>query len=131
MIERSEVSWVRVEDAAVRNHPRQQRRLKPGWPSSLESLVQTNTTMKTKTVFLFDVDNTLLDNDRVTADLRDHLECEVGHERQERYWSVFEELRSDALRLTKNYSRMARLVFQFDKTNFDRKTHKAWDVVNV
>ena len=51
--------------------------------------------MKRNTVFLFDVDNTLLDNDRVTADLRDHLEREVGHERQERYWSIFEELRSE------------------------------------
>src|SRR5262252_222473 len=48
-----------------------------------------------KIVFLFDVDNTLLDNDRVTADLRDHLEREVGHERQERYWSIFEALRSE------------------------------------
>ena len=51
--------------------------------------------MKRNTVFLFDVDNTLLDNDRVTADLRDHLEREVGHERQERYWSIFEALRSE------------------------------------
>ena len=48
-----------------------------------------------KVVFLFDVDNTLLDNDRVTADLRDYLEREVGHERQERYWSIFEELRAE------------------------------------
>jgi hypothetical protein len=31
-----------------------------------------------KLVFLFDVNNTLLDNDRVTADLRHHLEKEVG-----------------------------------------------------
>ena len=46
-------------------------------------------------VILFDVDNTLLDNDRVTADLRDHLEHEVGHERQQRYWSIFEELRTE------------------------------------
>jgi FMN phosphatase YigB (HAD superfamily) len=44
-------------------------------------------------VFLFDVDNTLLDNDRVAADLKRHLEKEVGHERQQRYWAVFEELR--------------------------------------
>jgi FMN phosphatase YigB (HAD superfamily) len=51
--------------------------------------------MSNKTVFLFDVDNTLLDNDRVTADLREHLEQEVGHERQERYWSIFEELRAE------------------------------------
>jgi|SRR5579885_2856326 len=46
-------------------------------------------------VFLFDVDNTLLDNDGVTADLRRHLEQEVGHERQERYWALFEELRRE------------------------------------
>jgi FMN phosphatase YigB (HAD superfamily) len=45
-------------------------------------------------VFLFDVDNTLLDNDRVTTDLKHHLEREVGHERQQRYWAIFEELRS-------------------------------------
>jgi len=51
--------------------------------------------MNKQIVFLFDVDNTLLDNDRVTADLRDHLEREVGHERQERYWAIFEELRAE------------------------------------
>jgi len=45
-------------------------------------------------VFLFDVDNTLLDHDRVVADLKRHLEREVGHERQQRYWAIFEELRS-------------------------------------
>ena len=44
-------------------------------------------------VFLFDVDNTLLDNDRVTEDLQRYLEREVGHERQERYWTIFEQLR--------------------------------------
>jgi phosphoserine phosphatase len=37
-----------------------------------------------KTVFLFDVDSTLLDNDRVTADLRRFLEREVGSERNNR-----------------------------------------------
>src|SRR5215813_2212171 len=46
-------------------------------------------------VFLFDVDNTLLDNDRVVADLMNHLELEVGHDRQQRYWAIFEELRSE------------------------------------
>jgi hypothetical protein len=45
------------------------------------------------TVFLFDVDNTLLDNDRVTEDLQHYLEREVGHERQKRYWAIFEQLR--------------------------------------
>ena len=51
--------------------------------------------MKKKLVFLFDVDNTLLDNDRVTADLKRELENEVGHERQERYWAIFEQLRKE------------------------------------
>ena len=46
-------------------------------------------------VFLFDVDNTLLDNDRVTADLRQHLDREVGPERAARYWDHFEQLRSE------------------------------------
>ena len=46
-------------------------------------------------VFLLDVDNTLLDNDRVTADLRRHLEEEVGLACAERYWTIFERLRSE------------------------------------
>jgi FMN phosphatase YigB (HAD superfamily) len=49
--------------------------------------------MAKKLVFLFDVDNTLLDNDRVTADLREYLETNVGHERQERYWAICNRLR--------------------------------------
>jgi FMN phosphatase YigB (HAD superfamily) len=46
-----------------------------------------------QTVFLLDVDNTLLDNDRVIVDLMRHLEREVGHEHQQRYWAIFEDLR--------------------------------------
>jgi len=48
-----------------------------------------------RVVFLLDVDNTLLDNDRVAADLKRHLTEAFGHERQERYWTIFEELRSE------------------------------------
>jgi len=47
------------------------------------------------TVFLFDVDNTLLDNDHVTADLKRHLAAHVGLERSQRYWQRFEEIRSE------------------------------------
>ena len=47
------------------------------------------------TVFLFDVDNTLLDNDRVTQDLRRFLDKEVGVDRSAIYWNIFEELRSE------------------------------------
>ncbi len=46
-------------------------------------------------VFLLDVDNTLLDNDRVAADLREHLTAAFGAERQEHYWAIFEELRTE------------------------------------
>src|SRR5215472_16602130 len=48
-----------------------------------------------KIVFLFDVDNTLLDNDQVVADLMRHLEREIGSERQQRYWAYFEQLRTE------------------------------------
>ncbi|HEY6483402.1 MAG TPA: HAD family hydrolase [Steroidobacteraceae bacterium] len=46
-------------------------------------------------VFLFDVDNTLLDNDAVQADLSAHLEQEFGRAARERYWAIFETLRSE------------------------------------
>ena len=45
-------------------------------------------------VFLFDVDNTLLDNDRVTADLSKYLRREVGPDRARDYWTIFEQLRT-------------------------------------
>jgi FMN phosphatase YigB (HAD superfamily) len=43
-------------------------------------------------VFLLDVDNTLLDNDRVQADLRNHLEHEFGRASSDRYWAIFDAL---------------------------------------
>ena len=46
-------------------------------------------------VFLFDVDNTLLDNDRVQADLSEHLEQTYGPATRDRYWAIFEELRRE------------------------------------
>jgi len=44
-------------------------------------------------VFLFDVDNTLLDNDRVQADLSEHLEKLYGVAARDKYWTIFEALR--------------------------------------
>ena len=52
-------------------------------------------TLSNEVVFLFDVDNTLLDNDRVQDDLRNHLEREFGAESRDRYWAIFEELRAE------------------------------------
>ena len=46
-------------------------------------------------VFLFDVDNTLLDNDQVQADLRQHIEDGWGVLARDRYWAIFEELRGE------------------------------------
>src|SRR5205814_7088226 len=42
-------------------------------------------------VFLVDVDNTLLDNDRVEKDLRAHLLAAFGAECEARYWQIFED----------------------------------------
>lgn len=44
-------------------------------------------------VVLFDVDNTLMDNDRITADLTQHLDEEIGTRGERQYWAIFEELR--------------------------------------
>ena len=51
--------------------------------------------MTAKVVFLFDVDNTLLDNDRVTGDLRRYLMKEVGAGRADQYFEIFERLRNE------------------------------------
>jgi hypothetical protein len=45
-------------------------------------------------VFLFDVDNTLIDNDRVQAHLKEHLEQTYGAATRDRYWEILEELRN-------------------------------------
>ncbi len=47
------------------------------------------------TIFLLDVDNTLLDNDRIEADLKNHLEREFGAECRQQYWEIFEALRAE------------------------------------
>ncbi len=44
-------------------------------------------------VYLFDVDNTLLDNDHVQRDLSAHLAVTYGGAARDRYWALFEELR--------------------------------------
>ncbi|MGA8715147.1 MAG: HAD family hydrolase [Roseiarcus sp.] len=46
-------------------------------------------------VFLFDVDNTLLDNDAVQEDLRLHLLKTFGEAAERRYWAIFEQLRNE------------------------------------
>jgi len=45
--------------------------------------------------FLFDVDNTLLDNDRVRRDLVEAIDRAVGAERGRRFWDLYEEIRHE------------------------------------
>jgi FMN phosphatase YigB (HAD superfamily) len=51
--------------------------------------------MAAAVTFLLDVDNTLLDNDAVQSDLRDHLEADFGTASRDRYWDIFETLRDE------------------------------------
>lgn len=43
-------------------------------------------------VFLVDVDNTLVDNDGIQQDLKDHLERTYGLAARERYWRILEDM---------------------------------------
>jgi len=43
-------------------------------------------------VFLVDVDDTLLDNDRIQEDLRERLEESLGTAGRDRYWAIWEEM---------------------------------------
>jgi FMN phosphatase YigB (HAD superfamily) len=51
--------------------------------------------MTVDVVFLLDVDDTLLDGDRIVADLRDHLQQEFGDDCASRYWTIFDKMRAD------------------------------------
>ena len=51
--------------------------------------------MTADVVFLLDVDNTLLDGDRIVADLHDHLNSEFGIACAQRYWTIFDRLREE------------------------------------
>jgi FMN phosphatase YigB (HAD superfamily) len=46
-------------------------------------------------VFLFDIDNTLVNNDHVQADLKQHLATTYGREARDRYWEILEQLRTE------------------------------------
>ncbi len=52
-------------------------------------------TVANERLFLLDVDNTLLDNDRIVADLNEHLGQAFGDESRDRYWEIFEALRAE------------------------------------
>lgn len=51
--------------------------------------------MTQEVVFLLDVDNTLLDGDRIVDDLHEHLQEQFGSDCAQRYWDIFDELREE------------------------------------
>jgi FMN phosphatase YigB (HAD superfamily) len=59
-------------------------------------MLSNHTSEAAAVVFLLDVDNTLLDNDRFGADLGDTLEAAFGAAGRERYWAIYEELRQQS-----------------------------------
>jgi FMN phosphatase YigB (HAD superfamily) len=59
-----------------------------GWQASWNCLM----TLIHSTVYLVDVDNTLIDNDGIQQDLRDHLEQAYGSASRARYWRILEDL---------------------------------------
>jgi len=61
----------------------------------VQSLHENDDASPTNLVFLLDVDNTLLDNDGFERDLREHLAEAHGVDRQEQYWRIFEQLRTE------------------------------------
>ena len=52
-------------------------------------------TMSSDVVLLLDVDNTLLDNDRVSADLKAYLDDRFGSECGDLYWTILNQLRNE------------------------------------
>lgn len=70
--------------------------LKPIWNRTCIDCVQTimaENMTSTEIIFLIDVDNTLLDNDRFGSDLSAFLDQSFGADERRRYWSIFETLR--------------------------------------
>jgi FMN phosphatase YigB (HAD superfamily) len=75
----------------------------------------TPVTTTSNTVFLLDVDNTLLDNDRFAAELRARLTYQFGQAECVRYWSLYEQLRD-----TVGYADYLGALQHFRRENDDR-----------
>jgi FMN phosphatase YigB (HAD superfamily) len=68
-----------------------------GFGGAAALMLQENAmTRAPNTVFLFDVDNTLIDNDCVQTHLKEHLEQTYGVAARDRYWHILDELRNES-----------------------------------
>jgi FMN phosphatase YigB (HAD superfamily) len=94
------------------------------------------------TVFLLDVDNTLIDNDAIQADLSTHLADTFGEGHRDNYWVIFEELRRELgyadylgalqryrLELTGDHELLLMSAFLIDYPFADRLYPGALDIV--
>ena len=72
----------------------------------------------TDLVFLLDVDNTLLDNDRVRSDLQLQVARLVSPERAVHFWSIYEEVRSEC-----DYVDYPRTLERFSATYPDERSY--------
>jgi FMN phosphatase YigB (HAD superfamily) len=70
--------------------------------------------------FLLDVDNTLLDNDRVKVDLRQEIEALVGAERGSAFWELYEEVRREV-----DYVDLPRTLERFSRAYPDERGYAA------
>jgi len=78
---------------SIRGTRTRQRRIDS--PISMTGVAESQVSDPRSIVFLLDVDNTLLDNDRLKADLKRRFLALLGQERSDRFWQIYEEVRRD------------------------------------
>jgi FMN phosphatase YigB (HAD superfamily) len=74
-------------------------------------------------VFLIDVDNTLLDNDRAKKELDSALRAEIGEKLTTRFWKIYEQVRKEKGIVDIPLS-LARLREQTSPTEMDELTYR-------
>jgi FMN phosphatase YigB (HAD superfamily) len=79
-------------------------------------------------VFLLDVDNTLLDNDRLKADLDQELQQILGPQRTERFWQLYEQVRTE--RKYVDYPRTVQLMAnEYHDPDMGRRLQETLDAI--
>ncbi len=81
-------------------------------------------------IFWIDVDNTLLDNDRVKADLDQHIQVELGPKLAERFWDLYEQARHEKSVVDIPLA-LERLREQTSPLEIDEETYRhVWSIFN-
>ena len=81
-------------------------------------------------IFWIDVDNTLLDNDSVKADLDQHIQVELGPKLAERFWDIYEQVRHERSVVDIPLS-LERLREQTPPSDMDAEVYRhVWSIFN-